>query len=595
MAILPRHGQSMRGDQGQPTVTALRAVFTLIGVGALVLGLVGLEQYLGDQPAASRHPLNLLYGTLQLFVLGSDPLQNATNFPPALQIARFAAPAVTLFAVTEACRLLLASELRRLRARRSHGHVVVCGDTSVARTLAERLHAAGEHVVVVRTQPIGALELRRRTLLGVNGNPRDPDVLRGAGAGRSAVIYACEDDSAKNVAIATTAASLVAQHGGDTAVYAQIHDPERALALQARRLGVANSGGLRLDFFNLDQLAVHVLLAQQPLSPRDGRAPRLLVVGDSPFARALLVELSRHWRLRGGGTRSRLAVDFVAPDAAQVLGDLERRHVTLGQSCEITAYAGELGALLAAHSGALYHRAFICDPDEEAGLQIALTGYDLWHRVTGAVVVPVDRLSGLADAFTVNLPQPLLDQLDGRLQLFPKVSAGCDPMLIAEDLSERLARLIHERFVLSCLARGEKLGSSPALVDWADLDAERRRANRSQASDIGPKLHMLGCAIVPRSQVEETFRFEPGEVEMLAVVEQRRWMTVAATDGWSYGRRRDDAKRENPYLVDWSELAADGREKCRAAIHDIPLILADAGFQVLRLTKTGHDRELRPV
>jgi len=592
MAGLPGRGQGMRLDQGQPTITLLRVVFLLIGVGALVLGYVGLDRYLGDQPAASRHPLNLLYDTLQLFVLGSDPLQNATTLPATLQLARFAAPAVTLFAVTEACRLLLATQVRRLRARRSRGHVVVCGDTSVARTLAERLYAGGARVVVVRTQPIGVLELRR---LGVNGNPRDPDVLRGAGAGRAAVIYACEDDSAKNVAIATTAAGLVARHGGHTAVYAQIHDPERTLALQARRLGVASSGGLRLDFFNLDQLAVHVLLARHPLAVRAGRAPRLLVVGDSPFARALIVELSRHWRLWRRTALSRLAIDFVAPDSARVLRELSLRHVTIDESCTVTAHPAELGALLADPSAGPYDRAYICDPDEEAGLQIALTGYELWHRVTGAVVVPVDRLSGLADAFDVDVPQPVLDQLDGRLQLFPKVSAGCDPTLIAEDLSERLARLIHERFVLSCLARGEQMGSSPALVDWAELDAERCRANRAQASDIGPKLHMLGCAIVPRGLAEMTFEFEPGEVEMLAVVEQRRWMSAAIADGWRYGRSRDQARRETPYLLDWIQLPPDGREKCRAAIRDIPFILADAGFQVLRLTNTGHDRELRPV
>lgn len=596
MATFPRAPLSLRDTQSQTAVTATRAVFAVIGVLALILGYIGLDQYLaeGDDPGA-RDPFNLMYGTLQLFVLGADPLETATEFPPALQIARFAAPIVTLYAVVEAARLLLSSELRRLRARRASGHVVVCGDTSVARTLAYRLHLSGRRVVVVRTQPIGPLELRRRTLLGVQGDGRDPDVLRGAGVARAAVLYACADTSAANLAIAA-AAARVASERNDIALYAQIHEPEWALTLQARRLGVPHTPGQRLDFFHLDQLAVHVLLDQQPLPVRPDVAPRLLVAGDSSLAQVLLLEVARHWRLRRSEPDQRVDIDFVATDATRILGELTHRHEVILDGCLPVPYESALHDLLEEGDLGRYDRAFLCFSDDREGLELALREHRLWRRVSGEIVVVVDALASITEAFSRHhREQPLLDPIDGRVKLFSAVAAGCDPALIADDLSERLGRLIHERFVEGCLRRGQKLGSTPALCPWSELDEELRRSNRRQADDIGVKLHMVGCAVVPADRGTDEFRFTPEEVEVLAQREQERWMRAARADGWVYGPVRDRARRRSPDLVEWEELGSEGRAKCRSAVLEIPHILADAGFRVVRLTDTGVDRVFDPA
>jgi voltage-gated potassium channel Kch len=597
MANLPRSVSSLGRPQGQRGVaaTATRVIFILAGLSALVLGYIGLDLYLARTAPDLRSPLNVLYNTLQLFVLGSDPLQNQTGFPAPLQIARFVAPAVTLYALTEAVRLLLSSNLRRFQARRSVGHVVVCGDTSVARTLAEKLHEVGSRVVVVRQQPIGRLELRRRGLLGVNGEASDPDVLRGAGVGRAAVVYACTEDSGVNVRIATTAARLVADARGNAAIYSEIHDPARALALQARRLGVTGSADFRLDFFNLDQLAVQVLLTQQPLAPGPDGAPRLLVIGDSAFARALLVEIARQWLLRRPQENLRAEIDFVAPHAAGIATALRCRQPVLDVSAEVAAHEADVDEFLGAMAttGRRYDRAFLCYADEEQSLQTALATHRLWLVVRGPVVVPVDQLSGLADAFSSDLPRPLLDQLDGRLQLFSKVAAGCDPTLIAQDLPERLARLIHERWVRAARRRKTSPESTRALVSWARLDEEHRKSNRLQAAHIGPKLHLVGCGIMPRSEYDEDFQFTEDEIELLARLESERWSKAATANGWRPGRERDDDRKLSPYLVEWERLPADGQDQCRAAVRDIPEILAEAGFQVVRLAENTSDRAVQ--
>ncbi|GAA3961205.1 NAD-binding protein [Actinoplanes auranticolor] len=567
----------------------VRLTFAALALAALILGYHGLDRYFVEQQLPGRTFLNLLYFDLQLFVLGADPLQDATDFPLTLQIARFAAPAVTLFALTEAVRLLLATELRRMRARNARGHAIVCGDSSAAAALARNLAMAQRKTVVIRSRPIGPLEMRRGNLLGVTGDATDPDVLRGAGADRATVIYACTDDSATNVAIAAAAGRVVDDDSGPATVYAQIHDPDRAMALQARRLGVDAAPGLRLDFFNLDQLAVQVLLAQRPLEPIGPDLPRLLVAGDAPFARALLVSLARDWRLRRSGHRTRIAVDFVRPGAVAALAALHSRYPVLEQACTVTAHETDVPTLLAEHPELAYDDAYLCYEDEEYGLQVALTAYELWHRVAGTVLVPVDRLAGLTDAFGDEYGRPLLDQVHGKIKLFPKHSSACDPALIAEDLVERLARLIHERYVIECREHPGEPTDPAALVPWVNLDEERRGFNRSQAGSIGTKLNAIGCTIVARSGPGD-FTLSPDEVEQLAQDEQQRWLSEATAAGWRYGPTREPWAKLTPYLLDWAELPHERREKSRAAVRELPAILADAGFQVVRISDPQRGR-----
>ncbi|MEU8821127.1 NAD-binding protein [Actinoplanes sp. NPDC048796] len=556
---------------------------------ALILGYLGLDRYFVEQGLPGRTFLNIAYFDLQLFVLGADPLQEATALPPTLQIARFAAPAVTLFALAEAARLLLSAEFGRLRARSARGHAIVCGDSTAAATLARNLATAQRRTVLIRTLPSGPLASRRDHLLSVTGDATDPDILRGAGVAHATVIYACTDDSATNVAIAAAAGRVIDNQSGRATVYAQIHDPERAVALQARRLGVDAAPNLRLDFFNLDQLAVQVLLTERPPEPVGGHAPRLLIAGDAPFARALLVSLARGWRLRRPGGDTRIAVDFVRPGAGDTLAALRGRYRILDDACEITAYETDVPSVLAGRPELVYDDAYLCYRDEEYGLDLALTTYELWHRVAGTVLVPVDRLAGLTDAFGDEHGRRLLDQVHGKIKLFPKHAAACDPALIAEDLVERLARLIHERYLIACRELPDEPTDPAALVEWDRLDEERRASNRSQADSIGAKLGAIGCTIVARSGSGD-FALTEDEVELLARAEQARWAREARAAGWRYGPARDPRAKLTPYLLDWADLPDERREKNRAAVRDLPTVLADAGFQVVRLAGPQHAR-----
>jgi voltage-gated potassium channel Kch len=559
-----------RHEPVTPTVTALRVVFGSVLIVALVLGYIGFGQLLGWSTA----PIDLLYYDLQLFVLGADPLQDhELTLPAVLQVARFAAPSVTVYAFVEAGRLIFAAEWRRVRAHQSRDHVILCGDGAVADMLRHRLQGNRERVVAIRSAA-GAL-LERSGPLTVVGDARDPDLLRAAGIGRAVALYACTEDSAVNTAIALTASRTRTATGSaaSLAVYVHIRDPDLCLALQARYLGLPRQDGPRPDFFNVDDLAARRLVTTEPLEPVDERPPRVLVVGATAFGRAVVVEVARRWRLRAG---TALPVTVVDPTGTAAVSEIVHRYPFLGSVCRFAVHDADLLRLLA--DGELHDPpdvAFVCHEDEEYALKTALTAERLWRGAPRSMVVRLDRLADGGDG-------RLFDEESSPLRAFGVLHAACDPRLIREDLVERIARVIHDQYRLARRGEGESIRTNQALADWEDLPPELRESNREQARDIGRKLRAVGCELIPRIRANGDGQLRDEEIERLARIEHDRWRADHDAKGWRYAERRDLARKLHPALCSWEKLPDELRRRNHQAVRELTTILADAGFQIVR-------------
>lgn len=560
-----------------PTMDVLRLFFIAVGLASFVCGYFGLDQYLHRQgTSATWH--DLLYYALQLFVLGSPPLDDGGPFPPLLDFARFGAPAVTIYAFVEAGRLVFATELRRLRTRWARNHVIVCGDGMVAGTLARRLRTAGRRVVTVSSGLVEPPPQARH----VTGAARDPYVLRAAGIGRATALYACTEDSAANTAIALAAA----RHGrrgrrSPIKVYAQVADPELCLALQARHLGRSEHPGARIDFFNVDNLAARKLFSQEPLLPVDGGPPRVVVIGATAFGHAVMIELARRWRIRDPLDRSVLRIALVDEAATAAAAQITARYPFLRQICRIAPYDGDLGTMLTGRFPLPPDRVFICYDDEERALKTALIAEQVWSGRPGSMVVRLDRLAGLREAFGSGHGEGMLDALTGALRLYGVVHAACDPELIGNDL----ARLIHESYVVARRRHGDDPATTPALVSWEELPETLRQSNRAQAEDIARKLNEVGCVISPRLGPGDEYALTEPEIDRLAIREHERWVNERTGDGWRYGAERDDARRLHPALLTWDDLSEEMRERNQELIRELPAILADAGFRIVRVRR----------
>jgi len=102
-----RWGGSLDQDRNKTRITLLRVAFVLLAGVSAILGFVGYAELLVGEPGGTTAPVDVLYYTLQLFVLDADQLADRADLPWQLQVARFTAPAATVFALVETARVLL--------------------------------------------------------------------------------------------------------------------------------------------------------------------------------------------------------------------------------------------------------------------------------------------------------------------------------------------------------------------------------------------------------------------------------------------------------------------------------------------------------
>ena len=153
-------------------------------------------------------------------------------------------------------------------------------------------------------------------------------------------------------------------------------------------------------------------------------------------------------------------------------------------------------------------------------------------------------------------------------------------MLIDQDQVEQLAQAIHARYLAEQTADGRHPGEDPAMVGWADLDEDKREANRAQARDITAKVARIGCRVTA-GPADPGFVFTAEELESLAHDEHDRWLAQRAGAGWRPGARDDRTKR-HPSMVPYERLSGVEKDKDRDAVRHIPDVLAEVGLRVER-------------
>jgi hypothetical protein len=560
-----------------PLLLAIRIAFGVLTPVALVTGFLGLQQFLhGLTPDQVRQLgdsfRDTVYYDLQLFVLSSQPLTVQSDYPLLLDIARFAAPLATALALAEAAHALFATQYERWRDRRRRGHSIVIGATPVARALVAALEDARERVDWIVT---GTAE-----------------ALIGAGVRGAAVVYVCGDDSSGdstlNVAWAQTAATLQRRVRTPLRVYAQVSDPNLALALRARWLGQDEVDRAVVDFFTVDVLAARACLRDTDVPPSSAGSHAITIAGWGVFGRSLLIEYAQRWQVRSAGQAGKVRVTVVGAKPEEI-ADLLARWDVVEEMCAITTVAPDQAPWLT--DGPLPHRTFICNEDERLALTTALTASRLWRGAKDSVVL---RLSRLALPGDPSIPHrdvastlKLIDEVGGCLRVVSVTELACKPEVLAEDIVERLAQAIHHRYLLAQSTVGTPMHATAAMRWWPELEDDMRDANRHPARDIGRKLGVVRATVAPRTaDTTEPVRWTVDELEVLARDEHERWYRERTKSGWVHGVPRDDKRKHHPFLLPWEQLPEMEREKNRDSVRDLPRVLADAGLQVVRLEPT---------
>jgi hypothetical protein len=169
------------------------------------------------------------------------------------------------------------------------------------------------------------------------------------------------------------------------------------------------------------------------------------------------------------------------------------------------------------------------------------------------------------------------------------------------DLLEKLAGATHETFRAGKERDGwtygpeksEEKKTHPLLVDWEDLPAVYREANRVSARSIPRKLAAAGYVITPARGDAAPFVFPGPDLEALARLEHELWMEAKLADGWTQGTATPDEPKRNEYLVEWSKVPPTIQQIDRDLVTDIPKMLARIGYTIVKIEQDDTKRRER--
>lgn len=563
-------------------------------VTALVLGYSGFKGYAVDIGIALTPP-DILYRALQLFVLESGAVESPLAWQ--LQVARFLAPAVTLYTAVEVLAVVLRDQVKNLRLRFLCNHVVICGLGRKGILLVEAFADLGAQVVAIERDAHN-LMLGRSNKCGaitLVGSAVDSAMLRKARVDKARyLISVCGDDGTNSELAMLTGALALRPNTRSRALVCLIHivDPRLCRLLKEQEMKIGRPDAFRLEFFNVFESGVRVLLSEYPpFSNSDadiGSEPHVAIVGVGHFGESMVLNVAKKWRDRRGRDGLRLRITLIDDAAQEERQLLYLRNPGLETVCDLipkevntNSPDFERGDFLMDEEGLCDITViYVCLDNDTDGLTAALKLEQRLRPLDIPITVRMTQDSGLA---TLLRGEEQKGGVFGNVHGFGLLDHTCTPDLILEGTYETLARAFHEEYVRNEVDKGATSQINPSLVPWEKLPESLKESNRGEAEHIRAKLEAIGCDVTMTSDWNPPlFEFSREEIEEMARMEHERFVRERLHAGWVYGDAKDLAKRISPTLVPWNELSEEEKEVDRNLIRVLPRFLARVGFQIHR-------------
>jgi hypothetical protein len=567
-----------------------------------VLGCWGFRQYF-QQQAIEKSWSDIIYLSLQLFTLDSGAVDGRVNWP--LQIARFLGPIAAAYAIVLAMVGIFSEQLRRVLIGWRGGHVVVCGLGRKGERLVDQLRRSGWAVIVIEADEHNANlhRCRENGCVVVVGRADDRWNLLRAYVNTADVMIAAAGHDGINIEAAVRAHDLV-QSRRREALRCIVHvsDPDLQSLFQRHRIFTDRHDPFELEFFNTYEVGARLMLAQSglfdPLNNSAGRSPHLLIVGLGHLGEAILRRAAKDWCVDAPPNSAPLRITVLDLAATQRERVFCQRHADVLTKCEVKVHDLDIRSLheddhedqLRFLQGAT--AAVICIDDDAKATCAALTLRALLPRNV-SVVMRTSEQAGLASLFGDDLRGGAIRGISA----VGLTEIGCSLEVVLDGTREVIAQAIHQGYVQDQLAGGHTASDNPALAPWHRLTEDLRQSNRKQADDIRHKLQTIGCQVAVNPRMSgPRFRFTNEEIDALAQREHERWMAERLAAGWTWGERKDLARRKSPSLVAWRELPDEVREYNREAVRRIPHVLAKADLEISRGFDSAERRDpIRPV
>jgi hypothetical protein len=167
-----------------------------------------------------------------------------------------------------------------------------------------------------------------------------------------------------------------------------------------------------------------------------------------------------------------------------------------------------------------------------------------------------------------------------RFKIFGGLQELLGPDILIHGELDALAKAFHIQYRDSRPTDRSYPGDKP----WNMLPENYKMSNRRRADNLPFLLAQAGLQMEPALQ-PVSLELGGDEIELLAKLEHRRWMTERSLLGYSYGEVRSDFPPRHELLVEWEQLPEAERERNRRDLATLPRMLADVNFQIWREQK----------
>ena len=492
-------------------------------------------------------------------------------------------------------------------------HTIICGMSTRGKIMAQSIAKKNGQVVIIDIAELHeiAAEHRSKGIYVLHGDATLLDTLKDAGLYRAKNIVCLTDKDETNVMVLESVRRAMAEPGaragrgdaGKLVCYCHVADQNLSRHMQELPPLRAVNPEVTYRTFNIHSITAAELLRRYPLDAiHAGQAAlqfRATLIGSRQFASALAYEMAQqcHYPVQGAGQEppkpvltivNEQARDIVQSirDECAAIGDLvhiEEKQIAFSQLGQLEAFVQSLP-----NAGCIY----VALDDEISTLSVA------------SLVQRVVRRSELAQISVVAVTPPKSVRLD----VAQWQGAGAVPVVEAyqsvtadvalEGARDKMAQGVHEHYFSKLQQEGGlHTPPRPAERHWHELDDFLRESNRQQVAHLAIKLRVLGVRIVPDGKVQPNrdssslaaVAAGTPVFEAVARMEHQRWMAFHLVRGWQQakaGQTRNDALKIHDCLISFDELSQKIADYDRDTVKNLPMLCADAGLRLERVSQT---------
>ena len=548
----------------------LLLIFLIIVV--LITGYIGFSI-----ASESQEPDNLLYYTLQLFVL-----QSGANVPvnPPLEIARFIAAFLAFYTVLFVIWVII-EHLQLFKLRLFRGHIVICGLGYLGPMIA-RKHIGKKPVVIIEKDPHNPdIQLwKDEGAIVLTGDAARKEILKKVHVERASDIFLVTGSDELNTEIAAKCMDIVEgrmpslpenadygiieqfyrrmlrylqhawvvtatilgnvqkklafkmvrtgfiSHIPNRDIQCHVHIVDRNLCdmlLSSNMMTDSHSRRFKIDFFNLYQIAGCCIIKKHPpFQPNkaDIVKPHILVIGAGRMGESLIVRAAKKWK-KFGRPDAKIQITCIDKEPGDKESTYTWKYPSLSRYCDLKMVKKNIydldflngDILTKIHASTPLTKVYICIDNVKVGMTAALTMARMPEFEQIEIIVRSTYVGDAMDIFEKFHKRAVNTGIFSNITSFPIVEDDCCITFLCGGLREMIARAGHKKYLEKRLLAGAKIGDEPSLEDWDNMSGDLRHSNLDQADHIYQKLSHIKFRIETRKNWDEQL-YELNEEEI---------------------------------------------------------------------------------